>query len=92
MELKEAREVIAHYRKIDEKVDLGLAVEAAIVLDDQITELTNLLKEILPQFYGTLYEKWGQPKDWPKHGAAGEIAYEEIKRALGIDSDKEDKG
>lgn len=39
MELREAREVIAHYRKIDEKVYLGPAVEAAIVLDDQIAEL-----------------------------------------------------
>ncbi len=39
MELRDAREVIAHYRKISEKVDLGPAVEAAIVLDDRIAEI-----------------------------------------------------
>ena len=39
MGLKEARDTIAHYRKMDEKVYLGPAVEAAIILDDRITEL-----------------------------------------------------
>ena len=46
MELKEARETITHYRKIDEKVYLGPAVEAAIVLDDRITELEAEVKRL----------------------------------------------
>ncbi len=49
MELREAREVIAHYRKINEKVDLGPAVEAAIVLDDRITELEAQRDELKKQ-------------------------------------------
>ena len=46
MKLEEARKVIAHYRKIDEKVYLGPAVEAAITLDDRITELEAEVKRL----------------------------------------------
>ena len=52
MELREAREVIAHYRKIDEKVYLGPAVEAAIVLDDRITELEAQRDELVKALGG----------------------------------------
>ena len=54
MELRDAREVIAHYRKIDEKVYLGPAIEAAIVLDTRITELEAQRDELVRAALGVL--------------------------------------
>ncbi len=73
MEFKEARKVIAHYRKIDEKVYLGPAVEAAIVIDDRITELENRLNQLLSDAVPD--KKWdkvfkGSAIDYLRHRAA----------------------
>ncbi len=45
MELKEARELIAHFRKV--KLSPGSTAEAAIILDDRITELEGQRDELV---------------------------------------------
>jgi len=90
--LKKVHEIAEKLHKGKTAIHLNVAIDAAIILANRVEELEDLLKEIYPQFYGMLCEKWGHPKDWPKYGAAGAITYEKIKVALGIDSNMEVQG